>query len=136
MRSSISPTFECKRHHLCPSFICTIVPPLNYRYHFIFLCVQLNENDFKVLVVTEDSSVVLNQLQVNEQGTYRCSLQDQNGTVFYRATFLLTGESSATKYTRHLKKIVRWSNSEWIKGNIASKSIKLSQVNICQRWKK
>lgn len=73
----------------------------------IFWCVQLNENDFKVLVVTEDSSVVLNQLQVNEQGTYRCSLQDQNGTVFYRATFLLTGESSAPKYTHHLKKIVR-----------------------------
>ena len=55
------------------------------------MCVQLNESDFKALVVTDDSSVVLNQLHVAEQGTYRCSLQGRNGTVFYRVTFLLTG---------------------------------------------
>lgn len=55
------------------------------------LCVQLNESDFKPLVVTKDSSVVLNQLHVDEQGTYRCSLQDRNRTVLYRVTFLLTG---------------------------------------------
>ncbi|KAK5623139.1 hypothetical protein CRENBAI_019129 [Crenichthys baileyi] len=48
------------------------------------------EKDFKALVVTHDSSVVLNQLHLDEQGTYRCSLQDQNGTVFYRVTFLVT----------------------------------------------
>lgn len=51
---------------------------------------KLNESDFKALVVTDDSSVVLNQLHVAEQGTYRCSLQGRNGTVFYRVTFLLT----------------------------------------------
>ncbi|KAM7391365.1 hypothetical protein PAMP_022061 [Pampus punctatissimus] len=51
---------------------------------------KLAENDFKALVVTADSSVVLNQLHVDEQGTYRCSLLDQNGTNFYRVTFLLT----------------------------------------------
>ncbi|XP_047447493.1 izumo sperm-egg fusion protein 1 [Mugil cephalus] len=51
---------------------------------------KLDESDFKALVVTGDSSVVLNQLRVSEQGTYRCSLQDQNGTVFYRVAFLLT----------------------------------------------
>ncbi|XP_034451364.1 izumo sperm-egg fusion protein 1 [Hippoglossus hippoglossus] len=51
---------------------------------------KLNETDFKGLVVTDESSVVLNQLHVEEQGTYRCSLQGQNGTVFYRVTFLLT----------------------------------------------
>ncbi|XP_051279488.1 izumo sperm-egg fusion protein 1 [Dicentrarchus labrax] len=52
---------------------------------------KMNESDFKVLVVTDDSSVVLNQLHVDEQGTYRCSLQGRNGgTVFYRVTFLLT----------------------------------------------
>ncbi|XP_063753523.1 izumo sperm-egg fusion protein 1 isoform X3 [Eleginops maclovinus] len=51
---------------------------------------KLNESDFKALVVTDDSSVVLNQLHVDEQGTYRCSLQGRNGTVFYRVTFLLT----------------------------------------------
>lgn len=55
------------------------------------LCVQLNESDFSALVVIDDSSVVLNQLHVDEQGTYRCSLQNRNGIVFYRATFLLTG---------------------------------------------
>ncbi|XP_027131077.1 izumo sperm-egg fusion protein 1 isoform X2 [Larimichthys crocea] len=51
---------------------------------------KLNESDFKPLVVTKDSSVVLNQLHVDEQGTYRCSLQDRNRTVLYRVTFLLT----------------------------------------------
>lgn len=56
------------------------------------MCVQLSENNFKVLVVTEDSSVVLNQLEVNEQGIYRCTLQDREGTVLSQATFLLTGK--------------------------------------------
>uniref|UniRef100_A0A8D3D7S6 Ig-like domain-containing protein n=1 Tax=Scophthalmus maximus TaxID=52904 RepID=A0A8D3D7S6_SCOMX len=51
---------------------------------------KLDEPDFKALVVTEDSSVVLNQLRVDEQGTYRCSLRGRNGTIFYRVTFLLT----------------------------------------------
>ncbi|KAM3610230.1 uncharacterized protein V6R79_001010 [Siganus canaliculatus] len=51
---------------------------------------KLNEADFKSLVVTRDSSVVLNQLHVDEQGTYRCSLRDQNGSVFYQVTFPLT----------------------------------------------
>ncbi|XP_026198455.1 izumo sperm-egg fusion protein 1 isoform X2 [Anabas testudineus] len=50
---------------------------------------KLNESDFKPLVVTDDSSVILNQLHVDEQGTYRCSLQG-NGTVFYQVTFFLT----------------------------------------------
>ncbi|KAF0034071.1 hypothetical protein F2P81_014137 [Scophthalmus maximus] len=56
---------------------------------------QLDETDFKALVVTEDSSVVLNQLRVDEQGTYRCSLRGRNGTIFYRVTFLLTGRVTA-----------------------------------------
>ena len=51
----------------------------------------MSESDFKGLVVTGDSSVVLNQLHVDEQGTYRCSLQERNGAAFYRVTFLLTG---------------------------------------------
>ncbi|CAG07802.1 unnamed protein product [Tetraodon nigroviridis] len=50
----------------------------------------VNESNFIVLVVTEDSSLVLNQLRLDEQGTYRCSLQDQNETVFYQVHFLLT----------------------------------------------
>lgn len=59
---------------------------------------QLDESHFKSLVVTEDSSVVLNQLHVDEQGTYRCSLQGQNGAVFYRATFLLTGRVTTRRH--------------------------------------
>ncbi|XP_024132168.1 izumo sperm-egg fusion protein 1 isoform X1 [Oryzias melastigma] len=51
---------------------------------------KLNESDFVPLVVTHDSSVVLNQLQLDEQGTYRCSLQEENRTIFYQVTFLLT----------------------------------------------
>ncbi|XP_053181495.1 izumo sperm-egg fusion protein 1 [Scomber japonicus] len=51
---------------------------------------MLAESDFKALVVTADSSVVLNQLHVDEQGTYRCSLRGRNGTNFYQVTFLLT----------------------------------------------
>ncbi|XP_041643280.1 izumo sperm-egg fusion protein 1 isoform X2 [Cheilinus undulatus] len=51
---------------------------------------KLIESDFSTLVVTDDSTVVLNQLRVNEQGTYRCSLRGPNGTVFYQVTFLLT----------------------------------------------
>lgn len=53
---------------------------------------QLTEKDFQPLVVTQDASIVLNQLHLDEQGTYRCSLQDENGAVYYRASFLLTGE--------------------------------------------
>ncbi|XP_053277182.1 izumo sperm-egg fusion protein 1 [Pleuronectes platessa] len=49
-----------------------------------------NETDFKVLVVTDESFWILNQLEVEEQGTYRCSLQGRSGSVFYRVTFLLT----------------------------------------------
>ncbi|XP_042277219.1 izumo sperm-egg fusion protein 1 isoform X3 [Thunnus maccoyii] len=51
---------------------------------------KLAESDFKTLVVTADSSVILNQLHVDEQGTYRCSLLGRNGTNFYRVTFPLT----------------------------------------------
>ncbi|KAJ0019278.1 hypothetical protein NQD34_006847, partial [Periophthalmus magnuspinnatus] len=51
---------------------------------------KLERDDFKVLVVTQDSSVVLNQLHVEEGGTYQCSLQNQSGTVFYKVKFLLS----------------------------------------------
>ncbi|KAK0144212.1 Izumo sperm-egg fusion protein 1 [Merluccius polli] len=54
---------------------------------------QLKESDFQTLVVTEEPSVVLNQLHVDEQGTYRCSLQDRNPTVFSTLTFLLSGKA-------------------------------------------
>ncbi|XP_029366336.1 izumo sperm-egg fusion protein 1 isoform X1 [Echeneis naucrates] len=50
----------------------------------------LDDSEFKALIVTDESSVVLNQLHVKEQGTYRCSLRGQDGTIFYQVTFLLT----------------------------------------------
>ncbi|XP_029986320.1 izumo sperm-egg fusion protein 1 [Sphaeramia orbicularis] len=58
---------------------------------------QLDDSAFKALVVTQDSSVVLNQLHTDEQGTYRCSLQNRNTTVFYKVTFLLTVTSVSTQ---------------------------------------
>ncbi|XP_029915189.1 izumo sperm-egg fusion protein 1 [Myripristis murdjan] len=62
----------------------------------------LVESDFKVLVVTEDSSVVLNQLHVDEKGTYRCTLQDRKGTVFSQLTFLLNVTSVPAETRRPL----------------------------------
>lgn len=89
-----SPTFSYYCATSCYACLLFVQPLLT-----VFnLCVQLNESDFKVLIVTDDSSMVLNQLHVDEQGTYRCSLQGQDGTVFYRIHFLLTGKSAALKY--------------------------------------
>ncbi|XP_037536219.1 izumo sperm-egg fusion protein 1 [Nematolebias whitei] len=51
---------------------------------------KLDESDFTALVVTPDSFVVLNQLHLDEEGTYRCSLQDQSGVVFFQVSFLLS----------------------------------------------
>lgn len=44
-----------------------------------------------MLVVTEESKIVLNQLTTNEEGMYRCLLQDQKGTVLSRIYFKLKG---------------------------------------------
>lgn len=52
----------------------------------------MTESELKPLVVTEDSYLVLNQLRLDEQGTYRCSLEGRNGIVFYRVLFLLSGK--------------------------------------------
>ncbi|KAJ8005774.1 hypothetical protein DPEC_G00121380 [Dallia pectoralis] len=63
-------------------------------YHYTWapgthILANLTEDDFGVLVVTEDSSIVLNQLTVDEEGTYRCLLTDAKGTVLSRTYFLL-----------------------------------------------
>ncbi|XP_024294230.1 izumo sperm-egg fusion protein 1 isoform X1 [Oncorhynchus tshawytscha] len=63
---------------------------------------NLTEGDFRVLVVTEDSSVVLNQLHVDEEGTYRCLLTDGKGTVLSRTHFLLTVTPSPVPTPRSL----------------------------------
>ncbi|XP_037634715.1 izumo sperm-egg fusion protein 1 isoform X5 [Sebastes umbrosus] len=62
-------------------------------YHYSwspYLPGYLNESDFTVLVVTDVSSVILNQLQAKDMGTYRCSLQGRSGIVFYRVSYRLT----------------------------------------------
>ncbi|KAL7827293.1 hypothetical protein SRHO_G00330110 [Serrasalmus rhombeus] len=48
------------------------------------------EDGFEVVVVTEDSKIVLNQLSVGEQGVYRCLLLDKHGTELSRMYFMLT----------------------------------------------
>ncbi|KAM9475761.1 izumo sperm-egg fusion protein 1 isoform 2-T2 [Clarias gariepinus] len=48
------------------------------------------EDNFKVLVVTKESKIVLNQLHVTEQGVYRCFLLDQHGTTLSHTRFILT----------------------------------------------
>ncbi|XP_037634709.1 izumo sperm-egg fusion protein 1 isoform X2 [Sebastes umbrosus] len=62
-------------------------------YHYSwspYLPGYLNESDFTVLVVTDVSSVILNQVQAKDMGTYRCFLQGRSGIVFYRVSYRLT----------------------------------------------
>nr|XP_057926147.1 izumo sperm-egg fusion protein 1 isoform X1 [Doryrhamphus excisus]XP_057926148.1 izumo sperm-egg fusion protein 1 isoform X1 [Doryrhamphus excisus]XP_057926149.1 izumo sperm-egg fusion protein 1 isoform X1 [Doryrhamphus excisus]XP_057926150.1 izumo sperm-egg fusion protein 1 isoform X1 [Doryrhamphus excisus] len=61
---------------------------------------KLSESDFKDLVVMEDSFMVLNQLQLDDQGTYQCSLQGKDGTKFYQVRYLLTVTPKPTEITR------------------------------------
>ena len=58
-----------------------------------------SEDEFQGLVVTSDSNIVLNQLEVGEQGVYLCLLQDKNGTVFSRTHFTLTGKTQPDSLT-------------------------------------
>ncbi|XP_062854759.1 izumo sperm-egg fusion protein 1 isoform X2 [Trichomycterus rosablanca] len=48
------------------------------------------EDRFDVLVVTQDSKIVLNQLSVSEQGVYRCFLLDRHGITLSHMHFILT----------------------------------------------
>ncbi|XP_028313845.1 izumo sperm-egg fusion protein 1 isoform X2 [Gouania willdenowi] len=61
-----------------------------YHYSWIPGSKKWDENNATTLVVTDESSVILNQLSVKDQGIYRCSLQKNNGTIFSQVTFLLT----------------------------------------------
>ncbi|KAK2898844.1 hypothetical protein Q8A67_010262 [Cirrhinus molitorella] len=61
-------------------------------YHYSWQPGEKNlshEGEYEALVVTEESKIVLNQLKVNEEGTYRCLLQDQKGTALSRTYFKL-----------------------------------------------
>lgn len=52
-------------------------------------------------MVTEESKIVLNQLKVNEEGTYRCLLQDQKGTTLSRMYFKLKGRRCLLNLITH-----------------------------------
>ncbi|XP_049341881.1 izumo sperm-egg fusion protein 1 [Astyanax mexicanus] len=61
-------------------------------YHYSWKRGARNFSDqelFEVLVVTEESKIVLNQLSVSEQGVYRCLLLDKHGTELSRMHFIL-----------------------------------------------
>ncbi|XP_019744046.1 izumo sperm-egg fusion protein 1 isoform X3 [Hippocampus comes] len=51
-------------------------------------------------IVMEESSMVLNQLHLRDQGTYRCSLTGQDGTEFYRVAVHLTVTRAPTETYR------------------------------------
>lgn len=73
--------------------VCSILPEsVDKNILTVFHCfLQLEESEFKALLLTDESLFILNQMHGDEQGTYRCSLQDRNGIVFYRVYFLVTG---------------------------------------------
>ncbi|XP_051508822.1 izumo sperm-egg fusion protein 1 [Myxocyprinus asiaticus] len=61
-------------------------------YHYSWHPAEKNlshEGEYEVLVVSEESKIVLNQLRFSEQGMYRCLLQDQTGTTLSRIYFRL-----------------------------------------------
>ncbi|XP_061623623.1 izumo sperm-egg fusion protein 1 [Phyllopteryx taeniolatus] len=61
---------------------------------------KFDESDFRNVVVMEDSFLVLNQLHLSDQGTYRCLLAGQDGTVFYQVAFPLTVTPRPTQTPR------------------------------------
>ncbi|XP_019907879.1 izumo sperm-egg fusion protein 1 [Esox lucius] len=74
--------------------------------------VRYKDTDFRVLVVTEDSSIVLNQLTVDEAGTYRCFLTDAKGTLLSRTYFLLSVTLSPVPTPRSLHTLPTLSNGD------------------------
>ncbi|XP_061117852.1 izumo sperm-egg fusion protein 1 [Conger conger] len=58
--------------------------------------------DAGVLVVTPDSSIVLNQLRRDEQGVYRCLLLDSDGTVLSCTHYVLTVTPLPLTTPRHI----------------------------------
>ncbi|XP_061881613.1 izumo sperm-egg fusion protein 1 isoform X2 [Entelurus aequoreus] len=61
---------------------------------------KLSGSDFKNLVVMDDAFMVLNQLRLDEQGRYKCSLRAKDGTLFYQVTYLLKVTPKLTQTSR------------------------------------
>ncbi|XP_073765139.1 izumo sperm-egg fusion protein 1 isoform X8 [Danio rerio] len=61
-------------------------------YHYSWHPGETNvlfDGEYEELVVTKESKIVLNQLSVSEEGSYRCLLKDQKGTALSRTFFQL-----------------------------------------------
>ncbi|XP_061754554.1 izumo sperm-egg fusion protein 1 [Nerophis ophidion] len=61
---------------------------------------KLSGTNFKNLVVMDDAFMVLNQLRLDEQGRYQCSLRAKDGTLFYQVTYLLKVTPKLTQRSR------------------------------------
>ncbi|KAI7797758.1 izumo sperm-egg fusion protein 1 [Triplophysa rosa] len=98
---SATPPIDCGEHHLeadegegvvLDCFLpwhTLVVGQTEYYYSWLPAKNLSHEGEYEELVVTEDSKIVLNQLRVNEQGVYRCLLQDQKATTLSRIYFYL-----------------------------------------------
>ncbi|XP_067250050.1 izumo sperm-egg fusion protein 1 [Chanodichthys erythropterus] len=99
---SATPPLDCGEHHLeadeGEEVVLDCFLPWHAlvigqtEYHYSWHPEEKNlphDGEYEVLVVTEESKIVLNQLTINEEGTYRCLLQDQKGTVLSRMYFKL-----------------------------------------------
>ncbi|XP_056628523.1 izumo sperm-egg fusion protein 1 isoform X2 [Triplophysa dalaica] len=98
---SATPPIDCGEHHLeadegvgvvLDCFLpwhTLVVGQTEYYYSWLPAKNLSHEGGYEELVVTEDSKIVLNQLRVNEEGVYRCLLQDQKNTTLSRIYFYL-----------------------------------------------
>ncbi|KAL0979238.1 hypothetical protein UPYG_G00182580 [Umbra pygmaea] len=68
----------------------------------MFSTANLTEADFRVLVVSQDSYIVLNQLTIEEGGVYRCILKDSTEAVLSCTYFLLNVTRSPVPTPRSL----------------------------------
>ncbi|XP_043103354.1 izumo sperm-egg fusion protein 1 [Puntigrus tetrazona] len=102
MCQSATPPLDCGEHHLEAdegeevvldcflSWHALVAGKIEYHYSWHPAEKNLShDGEYEELVVTEESKIVLNQLKVNEGGTYRCLLRDQTGTTLSRTRFKL-----------------------------------------------
>ncbi|XP_056319348.1 izumo sperm-egg fusion protein 1 [Danio aesculapii] len=99
---SAKPPLDCGEHHLeadegeevvldCFLSWHTLVVGQT-EYHYSWHPGETNllfDGEYEELVVTKESKIVLNQLSVSEEGSYRCLLKDQKGTALSRTFFQL-----------------------------------------------
>ncbi|XP_060737793.1 izumo sperm-egg fusion protein 1 isoform X2 [Tachysurus vachellii] len=115
MCQSDVPTKDCGEHHLIAKegeqvvldcflpWHTLVAGHAEYHYSWKQGATKFSpEDEFEVLVVTEDSKIVLNQLSMSEQGVYRCFLLDQHGTTLSHTHFILTVTPTPTSPPRQI----------------------------------